>query len=90
WRKGLPAEAASELQRAIDLRPGEAAPHYYLGEALHQAGDIGGAKAALERAIALDESDARPFQLLGRILDRLKRPEEARAMYERARAARRP
>jgi Flp pilus assembly protein TadD len=75
------------LRRAIDLAPTDATAYYYLGEALNQAGDYAGARAALEQSVALDPAAGRTYRLLGRVLDRLGRPDDAREMYRRGREA---
>lgn len=85
WRKGVPREAAEVLRRAITLEPGNPAAHYYLGEALNQAGDLAGARAALEQSVALGPGQGRGYRLLGRVLDRMGRPDEAQENYRRAR-----
>ncbi len=54
--------------------PSDAEAHYYLGEALNQAGDYAGARTALEQSAALDPDSAKTYRLLGRVLDRLGRP----------------
>ena len=76
------------LRRAIDLEPADAEAHYYLGEALNQAGDYAGARTALEQSAGLDSDSAKTYRLLGRVLDRLGRPDEAKEMYSRARETR--
>jgi Flp pilus assembly protein TadD len=87
WRKGVAGQAADALRRAIHLEPENTAAHYYLGEALNQAGDLKGAQTALERAVELGPPSGRTFRLLGRVFDRMGRVEDAREMYRRAREA---
>ena len=85
WRKGVPKEAAETLRKGLWLEPDNALGHYYLGEALNQAGDLKGARAALEKSAELAPDHGRTFRLLARVLDRMGRYEEAQTMYRRAR-----
>jgi Flp pilus assembly protein TadD len=73
------------FRRSLEFQPDNPRTCYYLGDALNQAGDLAGARAALEHAIQLDPHDAKTHYLLGRVLDRLGHPEEAAARYQRSR-----
>jgi tetratricopeptide (TPR) repeat protein len=50
---GQPAEAIAPLNKAIELEPVYAEPHYWLGQALERTGDAAGAKASYERFLGL-------------------------------------
>jgi tetratricopeptide (TPR) repeat protein len=84
-RRGLWAEAAAVLQRAVNADASRAAAWYYLGEALNHLDDLSGALAAFTRAAELEPAHAKSYYGQGIVLDRLNRPEEATRMYRRAR-----
>jgi Flp pilus assembly protein TadD len=85
-KKGLYDEAIAQLRKAIDLAPGEARGHYYLGVCLNHLDRIDEAAQAFERAIEADPNDSKSFHHLGIIWDRKGRTERAREMYRQARA----
>jgi Flp pilus assembly protein TadD len=78
-------EAAASFHRALEFQPDNAKTYYYLGDALNQVGDLGGARAALERALQVNPGDPKACHLMGRVLDRLNLPEQAQEMYRRCR-----
>jgi Flp pilus assembly protein TadD len=84
-RRGLWAEAATQLQRAVEIDAARAEAWCYLGEALNHVDDLSGALAAYTRASELQPANAKAFHGQGIVLDRLNRPEDATRMYRRAR-----
>ena len=85
FRRGLYAQAETEL-RWVCARDRENGPaFYYRGEALNRLNRYDEAVQALERAAALMPKDPKPVYTLGHLYDRRHQPEEAAEMYRRAR-----
>jgi tetratricopeptide (TPR) repeat protein len=81
-RKGAYDEALVSLDRAAELAPTWAEPHYRRGELLAGRG-LPGAAEALERALELDEDHADARLLLARVLIRSRRPGAAEVHLRR-------
>ncbi len=62
-----PDEAASDLRRAIDLKPDWAEAHYLLGSALFIQRDLNGARAEITRALEIDGQLIEARKVLARI-----------------------
>jgi len=58
--EGLAGEAATYFRRALEFQPESARICSSFGDALNQAGDLAGARAALQRALELDRAIRRP------------------------------
>ena len=85
FRRGLYAQAETEL-RWVCARDRESGPaFYYRGEALNRLGRYDDAVQALERAAVLLPNDPKPVYTLGHLYDRRHQPKEAAEMYRRAR-----
>jgi Flp pilus assembly protein TadD len=84
-RKGLWRDAIPHLRRAIELDSSQASAYCYLGEALNQVDDLGGALQAYQRSSELRPNYAQALRGLGIIFDRMNRPDEAAQMYRRSR-----
>jgi tetratricopeptide (TPR) repeat protein len=76
--------AVSTIQRAIAIRPDEAAYHSNLGTILHAQGELDEAAACFERALALKPDWGEVHSNLGNILQLQGRLDEAAACQERA------
>ena len=83
---GAPADAADELEKALELRPGFHDLRNRLGEALMQAGELEASKAAFQKALEGNGRFLRARLNLGLILLRLDDPEGAREQWEEARS----
>jgi tetratricopeptide (TPR) repeat protein len=57
--KGEPAKAVSELDRAVELSPGDASLYALRGDATREVGSRDEAKASYEKALQLDPGQAR-------------------------------
>jgi tetratricopeptide (TPR) repeat protein len=83
---GAADEAASELGRALELRPGFHDLRNRRAEAFMQAGDLDGARAELERALDGNGRFLRARLNLGLVHFRAGRREEAREAWEESRS----
>jgi TPR repeat protein len=70
------------LERAVELDPGDAAAHSFLGETLVQQNEGQAALPHVQRAVALEPGRSYHRVALARVLFQLGRPEEARASAE--------
>lgn len=82
WR-----DALGPLRSGTADDPRSVTGRYFLGEALNQTDDLGGALEAYEAALAIDPSHWRALKGMGKVLDRLGRSTEAAAYHRRAREA---
>ncbi|HKQ51617.1 MAG TPA: tetratricopeptide repeat protein [Pyrinomonadaceae bacterium] len=83
-KKGKKTEAVAALQRAVELRPDDAAYHFALGVAwLKHPPDLVGAEQSFRQSLKLRPDDARGQLLLGYVLLRQKQYGEARALLEK-------
>jgi tetratricopeptide (TPR) repeat protein len=57
--KGEPAQAVGELDRAVELSPGDASLYALRGDAAREVGSTGEAKASYEKALQLDPGQPR-------------------------------
>ena len=57
--KGEPAKAVGELDRAVELSPGDASLYALRGDATREVGSSGEAKASYEKALKLDPGQPR-------------------------------
>jgi len=64
-------QAVPALQKAVQLSPGDAETHFYLGDALHDQGEFVAAAASLRRAIELKPDFAESYDALGLALQAL-------------------
>jgi len=71
-----PDEAASQLQRIIELQPSNADAHYDLGVLLLNQGKLEQAVEALNKAAKLDPSDQNKQKALQEAIERLKKVNE--------------
>src|SRR5207248_7536936 len=53
WYSGMKTQAISELNESVRLDPAAGASYGFLGMAMRETGDIGGARRNLQRAISL-------------------------------------
>ncbi len=53
YKKGMPDQAISALQHAVEVKPSNPLYHYHLGLAYIKAGQAPQARMALERAVSL-------------------------------------
>ena len=79
-----PTEAVTQLERAVSIRPNEAAVHYRLGDAAFATGDLDRAATAFTRAKELRPSDGLGAYGLARIAARRESWEESRDALEEA------
>ena len=82
--KGQFLQAAEKLRRIADLRPGDAAAHRRLGDALFASGAYGPAADSFRRAIAVEPEHPRSHNNLGRALARLDQRDAAIESYRQA------
>lgn len=77
----------TEIEKALQARPQDAAAHNQLGIVLRREGRFAEAKAAYEKAIALAPTQATPVLNLAVLTDLyLQQPAQALALYERVQA----
>jgi len=81
-------DSLAAMQRAGELLPTDAETHFYLGNALHDHGDLAGAEASLRRALALKADFAEAHDSLGSALQDAGQPANAAASFRRALALR--
>ena len=81
---GTPLEAARSLQRALELRPDNAAGWIVLGLRWHALADFGAALEAFDRALALDPCNATAWNDRALTLHALGRHAEALHDFDRA------
>ena len=77
-------DSLQALRRAGELLPSDAETQFYLGNVLHDHGDLADAIASLHKAIALKPDFAEAHDSLGMALQAADRPGEAVASYLRA------
>jgi tetratricopeptide (TPR) repeat protein len=77
-------EALHALRKANDLLPDDAETHFYLGNALHDHGEIAGAAASHRRALEIKPGLAEAHDGLGLALQDLGQLNEAAASHRRA------
>jgi predicted Zn-dependent protease len=80
----LPARKG--LEKFIALEPGNARPHYYLGESYRRENDAKEREKAIpdyEKAIAMNPSYADPYRGLGTLYYQIGKKPEARRAFER-------
>lgn len=83
-RAGEHERAAGYFQQALELRPGSAVNHSYLGLERYQAGDLDGAIAAFRRSVELDPDAPDLWSSLGAAYLAAGRNPEASAAFERS------
>jgi tetratricopeptide (TPR) repeat protein len=84
YRKAGDAQRAAELCRAqLPEVPGHISGHIVLGQALYDAGDFDGSRAALETALALDPENIVALRYLGDIARTTGDAVEAERWYSR-------
>ncbi len=84
YRKAGDAQRAAELCRAqLPAVPGHISGHIVLGQALYDAGDFEGSRAALETALALDPENIVALRYLGDIARSTGDVVEAERWYSR-------
>jgi tetratricopeptide (TPR) repeat protein len=72
------------MQRASELLPTDAETYFYLGNALHDHGDLAGAAASLRRALALNADFAEAHNSLGAALQDAGQAADAAGSFRRA------
>ncbi|MDB6099912.1 MAG: tetratricopeptide repeat family protein, partial [Gammaproteobacteria bacterium] len=72
------------MRRACELLPNDAETHFYLGNALHDHGDLAGAIASQRRALVLKPDFAQSHDNLGLALQEVGQPAEAAASFRTA------
>jgi len=77
-------DALAALHKAAQFLPNEAGPHYNLGYALHEHGQLEGAISSYRRALKIAPNFAEPHVNLGNVLRDLGRLDDAVASYRRA------
>jgi tetratricopeptide (TPR) repeat protein len=77
-------EALHALRKANQLLPDDAETHFYLGNALHDHGDLAGAVASHRRALEITPGLAEAHDSLGSALQDLGQLNEAAASHRRA------
>jgi tetratricopeptide (TPR) repeat protein len=82
-RRGLYGDAASTLQKALQLAPDDPDVLFQLGVAYHHLERHGEALASLEKAREASPGNARVFWYLGLLYDHMGRTREAQSMYKR-------
>jgi Flp pilus assembly protein TadD len=85
FRRGLYAQAETELRWVCARNRENGAAFYYHGEALNRLDRYDEAVQSLQRAATLMPNDPKPVYTLGHLFDRKHQPEEAAEMYRRAR-----
>lgn len=88
-QQGKVEEGLALLERARLERSGFWAPHYYVGKALLQSGDLDGAIRRLEDAVKLNPEESSAWYQLGLALQKAGRSAEARAAMDRVRRLKR-
>jgi arylsulfatase A-like enzyme/Tfp pilus assembly protein PilF len=78
------SKAVAYLQRARELRPGDAAAAFEYGQAVERSGDLSGARDALLASLKLDPNQFAARLLLGRLYSRLHDANAAQDQFEAA------
>lgn len=82
-----PAKHCGLWQQLAASPDAQAIVYFFLGNSLHAAGDLVGARAAFERALAMEPTMAEAWNNLALVLGRLGLEQEAMAALDRAVAA---
>jgi len=84
FMQGQSEPAETELRRASELSPADAAVRYYLGRIQFERHNLPAALQSLQSAVTLEPGSIRAFNHLGQTYEGLARFEDARAAYKTA------